>query len=95
VKANPTGTLPPEQSLLAVAEDNVVITGVKKAEDDDSLVVRFFESHARPSHATLKLPFDTGKVATVNLIEDKLSDESAPSVDLRACEIRTLKIATK
>src|SRR5262249_21011849 len=95
VKANPTGTLPPEQSFLAVSEDDVVITGVKKAEDDGSVIVRFFESQAKPSHATLKLPFETGKVETVNFIEDKLSDEPAASVDLRACEIRTLKIATK
>jgi alpha-mannosidase len=95
VKANPNGELPAEQSLLSVGEDDVVITGVKKAEDDNALIVRFFESQAKPSHATLKHAFEPGKISTVNFIEDHLSDESAASVDLRACEIRTLKIGTK
>ena len=47
------------QSLLAVNEDNIVITGVKKAEDDNGLIVRFYESQAKASHATLKLPLTT------------------------------------
>jgi len=93
VKANANGPLALEQSLLSVNEDDVVITGVKKAEDDDGLIVRFYESQAKTAHATLKLPFEAQKVETVNFVEDKLADESAPSVDLRACEIRTLKVS--
>jgi len=95
VKANPAGTLPPEQSMLSVDRDDVVITGVKKGEDDDDLVVRFYESQGQPSRAALKMPFTIGQVRTVNFVEDKLADEREPAVDLRPWEIRTLKIAIK
>ncbi len=37
------GALPPEHSSVEVKSDNVVLTAVKKAEDDDSLIFRFYE----------------------------------------------------
>jgi len=37
------GTLPPEYSFVQLQPDNVVLTAVKKAEDDNALVLRFYE----------------------------------------------------
>jgi alpha-mannosidase len=95
VIANPAGTLPPTGSLLSMGADNVIVTGVKRAEDDDDLVLRFYESEGKPTHVEPKLAFDVGKVSTVNLIEDKLADEKGLAVDMRPYEIRTLKMAVK
>src|SRR5205085_11897738 len=36
--------LPAEMSFISAAKDDVIITGVKKAEDDNDLVVRFYEA---------------------------------------------------
>ncbi len=41
--ANHTGSLPDAHSFLEVREDNVIVSAVKKSEDDDSLVIRFYE----------------------------------------------------
>ena len=52
-------------------------------------------STGKPTGAqtTLTLPASPTKIQTVNLIEDPLHSETAPSVQLRGHEIRTLKIA--
>jgi alpha-mannosidase len=96
VKANPVGTLPVEMSFLSAgAADDVIVTGVKKAEDDDDLVVRFYESMGTPSRAAIATPFKIERAQTVNFVEDKLADEKEPAVELRAWEIRTLKLSAK
>ncbi len=92
VKANPNGALPPEQSFVSLNTPNVLITGLKRAEDDNSLIVRFYEALGQSTQTTLTVPFQPKSTTTVNFIEDKLQDESAPTVTLRAHEIRTLKL---
>jgi alpha-mannosidase len=95
VASNPDGVLPAEASMLSLDADNVVVTGVKRAEDDDDLVIRFYEAYGKSTRVEAKLAFDVSKVSTVNFIEDHLSDEKGASVELRPHEIRTLKIAAK
>jgi len=46
--------LPPEQSFLAVSAPSASVCTVKKAEDDDSVVVRLVEMEGRDGQATLK-----------------------------------------
>jgi alpha-mannosidase len=95
VRANPAGTLPAEMSFLSAGADDVIVTGVKKAEDDDDLVVRFYESAGKASHARIATPFEIGRALTVNFVEDKLAEEKEPTVELRPWEIRTLKLAAR
>jgi alpha-mannosidase len=92
VKANPNGTLPAEQSFVATDKENVMITGVKRAEDDHSLIVRFYEAYGQATQASVKAPFTPKRTSTVNFVEDKIADEISPRVELRGHEIRTLKM---
>jgi alpha-mannosidase len=39
------GALPEAFSLVSVDRPNAVITAVKRAEDEDALIVRFYEAH--------------------------------------------------
>jgi alpha-mannosidase len=87
------GPLPAEQTFLSMNAPNVLITAVKRAEDDKDMIVRFYELTGQPTQATLTLPASPTKIQTVNLIEDPLHSEAAASVQLRGHEIRTLKIA--
>jgi alpha-mannosidase len=89
----PGATLPSEMTFLTMNAPNVLITAVKQAEDDHDMIVRFYELTGKPTQASLTLPAAPGKIQTVNLIEDPLHPETAPSVQLRGHEIRTLKIA--
>jgi alpha-mannosidase len=47
------GTQPWEASFLSVAPANVVATAIKRAEDDDRLIVRLQETTGQATHATL------------------------------------------
>ena len=66
--------LPPTQSFASVSADNVVITAIKKGEDDDSVVVRMVEMEGRDTAANVRLNFPVQAAAQTNLIEE---DEQA------------------
>lgn len=94
VGKNEKGELPAEQSMLSVSGDGVVVTGLKQAEDDRDLVVRFYESEGKGTTAEVKSVLNIGSLQTVNFIEDKVGDERGREIELRPWEIRTLKIST-
>ena len=76
-------SLPAEQTFLSMSSPNVLITGVKRAEDDGDLILRFYELLGKPTQATLTLPATPTRIQTVNLIEDPLHDEGSSTVQLR------------
>jgi len=88
------GSLPAQGSFLAVNAPNIVVTGVKQAEDDKDLVVRFYEAYGTPTRPVFALPFRVGRTQTVNFVEDSLPDAQNPP-QLRGYEIRTLKLAVQ
>ncbi len=95
--ANHQGALPGEHSFLEVAADNVVVTAVKRAEDDGTLIVRFYEWAGRASDVKLQLPPGAASVEETDLMErpmGKLSVQSgAVSVLTKPYEIKTVKIS--
>ncbi len=50
------GPLAQSSSHLAVEPDAIVLSALKRAEDDDALIVRCYETSGRPTRATLHLP---------------------------------------
>lgn len=62
--------LPPTYSFASVSADNLVITAIKKGEDDDSVVVRLVEMDGAEASATLRLNFPVQSAAHTNLIEE-------------------------
>ena len=94
--ANHTGNLPDARSFLEVRENNVVVTAVKKSEDDDALVIRFYEWAGRGGDVHLRLPGAAGRVEPTNLMEQSgqalaASDEIA--VPVAPFEIKTVKVS--
>ncbi|MEI6647142.1 MAG: glycosyl hydrolase-related protein [bacterium] len=72
VGAKPEGNaaLPTEMSFFSVSADNVIISTVKKCEDDDSVVARLYDIEGKDSRVTLKT-FKKAKTAEVtNMIEE-------------------------
>jgi alpha-mannosidase len=53
---HPDGSRPQRASFLAVDEENIVVSAVKKAEDGDELIIRAYESHGQAGPATIRLP---------------------------------------
>ncbi|WP_123040253.1 alpha-mannosidase [Cohnella candidum] len=70
------GPLPQKDSYLSVDQDNVIVSAVKKAEDNDDLIVRCYESTKKTTKATLRFPQWNRTV----------------EADFGPCEIKTLRI---
>jgi alpha-mannosidase len=90
------GTLPGEHSFTRVDADNVVLTAIKKSEDDDSLVLRFYEWAGREADVKIQLPAGAQSASETDLMERSITDlsvhDDAVTVHTKPYEIKTLKV---
>jgi len=63
------GVLPASHSFVQIEPGNVILTAVKKAEDNDALVFRFFEFEGKTGEVRLHFPEAASQAAQVNLME--------------------------
>ncbi len=75
------GELPPVYSGIKVSAENVIVTAVKKCEDDDSIVLRCVEIENRDTDAEIeilgnnfKAHFPHSKIKTFLICDDKVSE---------------------
>ncbi len=64
-------TLLEEMSFFDVSPGNALVSTVKKAEDDDSVVVRLYDIEGQDATLTLKSYFDLAGAERVNMIEEE------------------------
>jgi len=93
----PEAQKPASASFLELKPANLVLTAVKKSEDGDQLVVRFYEAEGFECQAQLRFAKRASLARRANLIED--DEESLPidadgslSVRVKPWEIVTLKV---
>jgi alpha-mannosidase len=73
VQANPQGPLPNSPtSLVSVAEPNVIVTGIKRADEGGALIVRLWEltGHATTAHVRLDRHVAAVRAEACNLVEE-------------------------
>jgi alpha-mannosidase len=93
---NHAGTLGPEHSFLQVEGDNVVVSALKKSENDNALVVRFYEW--KGTENDLQLHFTSGAQSAVetNLMEEPIQElplkNDVATVHTKPYEIKTVKV---
>ena len=63
------GSMPAAHSFLATDSDHVVVTAMKKAEDSNALVIRFYEWAGKGGNVTLALPPGATSATVTNLME--------------------------
>jgi alpha-mannosidase len=90
------GALPSEHSFVGVEPDNVVLTAIKKSEDDDSLILRFYEWAGREATVKLQLPAGAQSAWETDLMERSIADlavhNDAVAVHTKPYEIKTVKV---
>jgi alpha-mannosidase len=95
------GSLPVEHSFVRTEADNVVLTALKKSEDDDSMVLRFYEWAGREADVTLHLPAGAQSASETDLMERATADlavnhlganHDAVTVHTKPYEIKTVKV---
>jgi alpha-mannosidase len=98
VKAS-KGSVPATQSYFSITGDNVVIDSVKKAEDDDGIIVRMYEAHGARGRRTFSTSLPISKVIETNLMEKEerelKSAKGKVQLTFNPFQIRTLKLLTK
>jgi alpha-mannosidase len=63
------GSMPLEHSFVSIKGDNVVLTAIKKAEDTDALVLRFYEWAGKSGDIQLIVPKGATAATFTNLLE--------------------------
>ena len=90
------GTLPGEHSFVRVDADNVVVTALKKSEDDDSLVLRFYEWAGKAADVRIQLPAGAESASETDLMERPTGylavRSNAITVHTKPYEIKTVKV---
>jgi len=90
------GELPAQDSLIEVKPDNLVVTAIKKAEDDDSTVIRFYEVMGKPVNAQIRVRSDYGEAWLTNFNEEKIKPIEIKNgkieIPVSAHEIVTIKL---
>lgn len=66
------GKFAPEQSFVSVSNPNVVLTAVKKAEDNDGLILRFYEWAGTTGDVRITVPAGATSATLTNLMEQPL-----------------------
>ncbi len=69
------GTLPLEHSFIELKDNNVVLTAVKKAEDANGIILRFYEWAGKDSNVEIHVPPGARSATVTNLME---KPEGAP-----------------
>jgi len=91
------GPLPKSMNFCQVDRSNVLLLTLKKAEDEDGIIVRLTETEGEDTNVTVTLPFLTIKKAyQTNLVEENerilSTQEHAVTVPIKAFGITTIRI---
>jgi alpha-mannosidase len=63
--------LPPEKSFVSISSPNVLLSTIKKGEDDDSVIVRLYDLEGKDAEVDFKMVVPAGKAELVNMIEEE------------------------
>jgi len=88
-----------EYEGLSLEPDNLLVSALKKAEEGDGIIVRFFETKGERCRGLLRLPEGVTGVRYVNLLEEEecelRTENGVVEMDVKAFEIVTLKLVLK
>lgn len=90
------GDLPSQFSFVELKPDNLILVSLKKAEDSDDVILRFFETKGEETKGEIDLFREPASVKAVNLLEEDEGgieySRSKISLSVKPFEIVSLKI---
>jgi len=92
-----TGTLPAEHAYITVKPENVVLTALKKAEDDNALIFRVYEWGGKSGDVEIHVPKGATGATVTNLMEKpegaalKVADDTVTAA-IHPYEILTVQV---
>ncbi len=96
VQASGAGRLPPTHRFVSIDSESVIIDTIKKAEDDNDLILRLYESHGIDCPARLEFAENIDRAHEVDLLEENGTAitvrNNAVRLNFSPFEIKTLKL---
>ena len=93
IQANARGELPTEYSFLKLSPHNLILSTLKKAEDSDGVILRFFETTGEVTQAEVELFRAIKRLTLVDLLERE--EDELPFEGNRFClEVKPFEIVT-
>ena len=94
------GALPASKSYVSISPANITVTALKKAADDDNLILRFYESHGQAGNVTIRTSLPVKFYAETDLMERRIGPKlpiksGAFTVNTGKFEIKTYKLFAK
>jgi len=90
------GTKAPGQSFLQTSSDNVIVTAVKKSEDDNALIFRFYEWAGKDGDVSIQLPGGAQSASETDLMEKPSGSlplrDGKVIVPTKPYEIKTIQV---
>jgi alpha-mannosidase len=90
------GHLPKVFSFISAQPENIILTVVKKAEDSDDMILRFFETSSKNTKAVIRLAEAPKSAKETDLMENETSripiKEKSVEIPISRHEIKTAKI---
>lgn len=91
-------SLPLSESLLSISPSNIIVSALKQGEDEDGLVLRFYEAEGRYTKAIIKGFKDFTKVYLTDMLEYNIEEipvkqDGSIEISVKPWEIVTIKIA--
>jgi len=90
------GALAPEHSFVKTQSDNVIVTSLKKAEDENALLLRYYEWAGKESDVTIQLPPGAESAAETDLMEKPAGGipihNGGVTLHTKPYEIKTIKV---
>ena len=96
IQANAKGDLPSEYSFLKLSPHNLIFSALKKAEDSDGVILRFFETTGEVTQAEVELFRAIKRLTLVDLLEREEGELPFEGnrfrLEVKPFEIVTLKL---
>lgn len=85
-----------EYSFITLSDEKVMIDAIKPAEDDNGVIIRFYETSAHSGNVTVSLPESISRISECNMMEDNIGEiphkGNEFSFDIRPFEVKTFRI---
>jgi len=96
VESSHEGELPKVHSFISAQPENIIIAALKKAEDSDDVILRFFETSGKDAKVVIRIAEPLKGAMETDLLEKGTSRipirEGAIEVPISKYEIKTIKI---
>jgi len=86
--------LQPEMSFCHTDADNIIITVLKKSEEKNGVVLRFYEAEGKPTETNISFIKEIRSAVETDLLEKEKKALDGMSIQVNAQEIKTVKLRT-